>query len=216
MKHFHLEKVSLKIYHLHCIPLCFNHCYKVKRLFRNYKIRKFQEGFFFAYMLIKLSYFNLEKDPNNELIGAKRANSSVTNWQQKTLNLLVEEHISLCILDAGLRHFSHTLVIKFIPQIVYVVPAVRYVVATWDQREQRASDRCKGDFFFSPSERAHECRTLALAKAKADWPTHCWQCRGGRWLTAGRSWWSGRSRLWPGRTAGPGPPVERTRGCQFW
>lgn len=47
--------------------------------------------------------------------------------------LLVEEHISLSILDAGLRHLSHTLVIKFIPQIVHIIPAVRYVVATWDQ-----------------------------------------------------------------------------------
>lgn len=141
--------------------------------------------------------------------------------QQAAENLLVEEHVSFCILDAGLRHLGHTLVIKFIPQIVHVVPAVRYVVATWDQREQRESDLCKPNkymeiFFFSPYEGANECGALAFAKAKADGPTHCWQCRGDRWLTAGRSWWSGRSRLWPGRTAGPGPPAGRRRGCRSW
>lgn len=47
--------------------------------------------------------------------------------------LLIEEHISFSILDTGFRHFSHTLVIKFIPQIVHIVPAVGYVVATWDR-----------------------------------------------------------------------------------
>lgn len=89
----------------------------------------------------------------NWLVG--NANSSSTKWLQKKTNLLVEEHVSFCILDAGLRHLGHTLVIKFIPQIVHVVPAVRYVVATWDQREQRASDLCKPNkyteisFFFS-------------------------------------------------------------------
>ena len=47
-------------------------------------------------------------------------------------------------------------------------------------------------------------------------PTHCWQCRGDRWLTAGRSWWSGRSCLWPEKAADPGPRVEKTRGCLSW
>lgn len=47
--------------------------------------------------------------------------------------LLVEEHISFCILDAGLGHLRHALVIKFIPQIVRIVPAVGNVVATWRQ-----------------------------------------------------------------------------------
>lgn len=115
----------------------------------------------------------------------EKANSLSTNRLQKALNLLVEQHISLCVLDRGLRHLGHTLVIKFIPQIVHVVPAVRYVVATWEQREQRASDRRKpnkymGIFFFVPSEGANECGTLAFAKAKAERPTHCWQCRGDR------------------------------------
>lgn len=120
----------------------------------------------------------------NRLVG--KANSLSTNRLQKTLNLLVEEHISLCVLDRGLRHLGHTLVIKFIPQIVHVVPAVRYVVATCEQREQRASDRQIGTNltstwgFFFPSEGANECGTLAFAKAKAERPTHCWQCRGDR------------------------------------
>lgn len=89
----------------------------------------------------------------NRLVG--KANSLSTNRLQKALNLLVEEHISLCVLDRGLRHLGHTLVIKFIPQIIHVVPAVRYVVATW---EQRASERqiganltsTWGFFFLSP------------------------------------------------------------------
>lgn len=49
------------------------------------------------------------------------------------VGLLIEEHISLSVLDTGFRHLGHTLVIKFIPQIVHIIPAVRYVVATWDQ-----------------------------------------------------------------------------------
>lgn len=47
--------------------------------------------------------------------------------------LLIEEHISFSILDAGLRDLCHTLVVKFIPQIVRIIPAVGYVVSTWDQ-----------------------------------------------------------------------------------
>lgn len=50
------------------------------------------------------------------------------------IGLLIKEHISLSILDTGLRHLGHTLVVKFVPQIVHIIPAVRYVVATWDQR----------------------------------------------------------------------------------
>lgn len=93
--------------------------------------------------------------------------------RQAAENLLVEEHVSFCVLDAGLRHLGHTLVIKFIPQIVHVVPAVRYVVATWDQREQRASDLCSKPnkymeifFLFSPNERANECGALGFAKTR--------------------------------------------------
>lgn len=51
------------------------------------------------------------------------------------VGLLIEEHISLGVLDTGFGHLGHTLVIKFVPQIVHIVPAVRNVVATWDQRE---------------------------------------------------------------------------------
>lgn len=49
------------------------------------------------------------------------------------VGLLIEEHVSFSILDTGFRHLGDTLVIKFIPQIVHIIPAVRYVVATWDQ-----------------------------------------------------------------------------------
>lgn len=46
------------------------------------------------------------------------------------VDLLIKENVSLSILDAGFRHFCHTLVIEFIPQIVHVIPAVGDVVAT--------------------------------------------------------------------------------------
>lgn len=139
-------------------------------VFRYKKIGKKNNSFFFAYKKIKRSHSNLEKDPNNDLNGGKKSTAyQLTGC--RTLNLLVEEHISLCVLDAGLRHLGHTLVIKFIPQIVHVVPAVRYVVATCDQREQRASEPQIGtnlvstDFFF-PSEGANECGTLALPRQR--------------------------------------------------
>lgn len=54
------------------------------------------------------------------------------------------------------------------------------------------------------------------AERRATLPTHCWQCRGDRWLTAGHSWRSGRSCLWPEKAAGPGPRVGRRRGCLSW
>lgn len=80
------------------------------------------------------------------------------------VGLLIEEHISLSILDAGFRHLGHTLVIKFIPQIVDIIPAVGYVVATWDQTGEcvraafvNLTSAC--DIFL----RANECRTLLCA-----------------------------------------------------
>lgn len=46
------------------------------------------------------------------------------------MSILIKKHISLSILDAGLRDLSHSVVIKLIPQVVLVIPAVGYVVAT--------------------------------------------------------------------------------------
>lgn len=47
--------------------------------------------------------------------------------------LLIKEHIGFSVLDTGLRHLGHTLVIELVPQLVHVVPAVRDVVATWGE-----------------------------------------------------------------------------------
>lgn len=48
------------------------------------------------------------------------------------ISILIEEHVGLSILDAGLGDLSHSVVIKLIPQVVLIVPAVGYVVATWN------------------------------------------------------------------------------------
>ena len=53
--------------------------------------------------------------------------------------LLVEENVGLGVLDTRLRDLGHALVIKLIPQVVEVVPAVGYVVATCTVRPDKGS-----------------------------------------------------------------------------
>lgn len=107
------------------------------------------------------------------------------------LGLLIKEHVSFSILDTGFRHLSHTLVVKFIPQIVHIIPAIGYVVAIWEKtggcvRAAFTNLSSKCEFYFQ----GNECRTLVCAKWwQLPWshaekgvtaPTHCWQCHDDR------------------------------------
>ena len=53
--------------------------------------------------------------------------------------LLVEENVGLGVLDTRLGDLGHALVIKLIPQVVEVIPAVGDVVATCIVRPDKGS-----------------------------------------------------------------------------
>lgn len=154
----------------------------------------------------------MQKD-QSEALNFKSLHWAVYN-RTNASGLLIKEHIGFGVLDAGLRHLSHALVVELVPQLVHVVPAVRDVVATWGETQ-----RVRAGFTNPTCEfhvKAPECRTRCGAEKRVSVPTHCWQCRGDRWRTAGRSWWSGRSCPWPEKAAGPDPRAGTRRGCWSW